>query len=247
MNCLITAGNTMTPIDEVRGITNIFSGRTGARIASEAASRGHRATLLTSRPEVVGPLDGEAADRLRVVPYRTFDDLRRLMEGDITRGDLDAVVHCAAVSDFACEGIYAPSDGTRFDPTSGHWEGSPSDGPSLVDRRARKVKSEATELWLRLVPTPKLVDQVRRAWGFRGVLVKFKLEVGLSDESLVEVAERSRRQSEADLMVGNTLEGMASWAWLGPLDGRYERIPRDDLPTRLIEAVEGLHAAGPSA
>src|SRR5262249_30726015 len=118
---------------------------------------------------------------------------------------------------------------------------------TLVDRRARKVKSGAPELWLRLVPTPKLVDQVRCAWGFRGVLVKFKLEVGLPDESLVEVAEQSRRQSDADLMVGNTLEGMAAWAWLAPLDGRYRQIPRDELPTRLIEAVERLLAAGPSA
>ncbi len=247
MNCLITAGNTMTPIDEVRGITNIFSGRTGARIAAGAASRGHRATLLTSHPEAVGPLAADAADRLRVEPYRTFADLQGLMQTHIARGDLDAVVHCAAVSDFACAGIYAPSAGTRFDPATGHWEGTTSEGPTLVDRRARKVKSEEAELWLRLVPTPKLIDQIRGAWGFRGVLVKFKLEVGLPDESLIGVAERSRLQSDADLMVGNTLEGMAARAWLGPLEGRYQRIPRDELPTRLIEAVERLLAAEPSA
>jgi phosphopantothenate---cysteine ligase (CTP) len=247
MNCLITAGNTMTLIDDVRGITNIFSGRTGARIAAGSASRGHRTTLLTSHPEAVGPLSGDAADRLRVEPYRTFADLRRLMQAHIARGDLDAVVHCAAVSDFECEGVYAPSAGTRFDPETGRWQGTAPDGPSLVDRRARKVKSDEPELWLRLAQTPKLIDQVRGAWGFRGVLVKFKLEVGLPDEQLVEVAERSRRQSDADLMVGNTLEGMTSWAWLGPLDGRYQRIPREELATRLIEAVERLHAAGPSA
>ena len=30
MNLLITAGNTLAPIDRVRGLTNVFTGRTGA-------------------------------------------------------------------------------------------------------------------------------------------------------------------------------------------------------------------------
>ena len=29
MNLLITAGNTLAPIDRVRGLTNVFTGRTG--------------------------------------------------------------------------------------------------------------------------------------------------------------------------------------------------------------------------
>ena len=41
MNLLITAGNTQTPIDRVRCITNIFTGRTGAQVALEAHRRGH--------------------------------------------------------------------------------------------------------------------------------------------------------------------------------------------------------------
>ena len=75
MNILVTAGNTQTPLDRVRCITNIFSGRTGARIAAEAAARGHRVTLLTSHPEV---LEGEPSSRdlvpvglLRHEPYLT--------------------------------------------------------------------------------------------------------------------------------------------------------------------------------
>ena len=53
MNVLVTAGNTQTPIDRVRCITNIFTGRTGARIAVEAHRRGHAVTLVTSHPRVV--------------------------------------------------------------------------------------------------------------------------------------------------------------------------------------------------
>ena len=32
MNLLVTAGNTQAPIDRVRCVTNVFSGRTGAQV-----------------------------------------------------------------------------------------------------------------------------------------------------------------------------------------------------------------------
>ena len=50
MKILVTAGNTQTPIDRVRCITNIFSGKTGAQIALEAHRHGHSVVLLTSHP-----------------------------------------------------------------------------------------------------------------------------------------------------------------------------------------------------
>src|SRR5262245_42644350 len=101
MNILVTAGNTQVLIDKVRCLTNIFTGRTGARIALDARARGHRVTLLTSRPEAVeelhsGSLPGEG---WQVVPYRTFDDLQGLMKQFVTASRLDAVIHSAAVSD----------------------------------------------------------------------------------------------------------------------------------------------------
>lgn len=46
MNILVTSGSTMTSIDKVRGITNVFRGRTGFSIATEAVYRGHSVTLL---------------------------------------------------------------------------------------------------------------------------------------------------------------------------------------------------------
>jgi phosphopantothenoylcysteine synthetase/decarboxylase len=243
MNLLVTAGNTQVPVDRVRCLTNVFTGRTGTRIALHAHGRGHAVTLLTSHPEVVAELGGAETpqDRWSVRPYRTFDDLERLMEETVPRRGLDAVVHCAAVSDYHAAGVYAPAPGTRFDPGTGRWQGTGTSPPVLVDRGAGKVKSDEPELWLRLVRAPKLIDRVRDDWRFRGVLVKFKLEVGLGDEQLIEVAERSRRHSSADLMVANTLEGADAWAFLGPLAGRYERVGRQELAARLLDEVERLH------
>jgi phosphopantothenate---cysteine ligase (CTP) len=229
MNILVTAGNTQVLIDRVRCITNIFTGRTGAAIARCAWERGHRVTLLTSHPEVVEVPPNE---RWTMRPYRTFEDLRDLMSEQVQGGGLDIVIHCAAVSDYLVAGIFAPANNAPLRP---------------LERALGKIKSDESELWLRLVRAPKLIDCIRREWGFRGLLVKFKLEVGVSDEQLLTTAERSRTQSDADLMVANTLEGADAWAFLGPLNGRYERVPRRDLAECLVQTVEQFprkHADG---
>ena len=244
MNILVTAGNTLTPIDKVRCITNIFTGRTGAGIALQAAQGGHSVTLLTSHSEAIQELADHlngAAERLEVRRYRTFDDLGAALAELVRRPGLEAVIHAAAVSDYQAAGIFAPRSDTHFRPETATWESTTAKPPALVDVSAGKVKSDAPELWLRLERTPKLVDLFRRDWGFRGLLVKFKLEAGISEERLLEIAEKSRVQSAADLMVANTLEGSGTWAFLGPIGDRYERIGRRDLADRLLREVERLH------
>jgi phosphopantothenate-cysteine ligase/phosphopantothenoylcysteine decarboxylase/phosphopantothenate--cysteine ligase len=250
---LVTAGNTQTTIDQVRCITNVFSGRTGAQIAAEAFDRGHAVTLLTSHPEV---LDSVPGVRVRqgpdwsVRPYRTFEELEALMAASITGGGFDAVIHAAAVSDYQVTGIYAPGAGTHFDRREMSWDAG-AERPRLVDATAGKVKSHHPDLWLRLQPAPKLVDRVRSAWGFGGILVKFKLEVGVTDADLLAVAERSRTQSGADLVAANTLEGMRDWAYLGAGGGGYHRVPRRDLARVLVNLIcqdgSSAPALGPDA
>src|SRR5581483_11156462 len=110
MNILVTAGNTQTPIDRVRCITNVFTGRTGAQIAARAHDRGHAVTLVTSHPEVAEAIStarprDEASWRVRT--YRTFEDLERHMAGLIAGGGLDVVIHCAAVNDYHVAGVFA--------------------------------------------------------------------------------------------------------------------------------------------
>jgi phosphopantothenate-cysteine ligase/phosphopantothenoylcysteine decarboxylase/phosphopantothenate--cysteine ligase len=236
---LVTAGNTQTVIDQVRCITNVFSGRTGAQIAAEAFERGHAVTLLTSHPEVLASVPGvraRYAPDWRVRPYRTFEELETLMAASITDGGFDAVIHAAAVSDYRVTGVYAPEGGTPFDPGEMSWAAD-AERPRLVDATAGKVKSHHPELWLQLQPAPKLVDKIRSVWGFEGILVKFKLEVGVTEAELLAVAEASRKQSGADLVAANTLEGMHDWAFLGAGDGGYDPVPRHELARVLINLI----------
>ena len=128
------------------------------------------------------------------------------METEVRRDDLDGIFHAAAVSDYLSAGVYSTDAGTTF--TGGCWLG---DEPRMVDRAAGKAgKSDEPELWLRLVRAPKLVDRIREPWGYTKLLVKFKLEVGISEAELEAIGERSRLQSKADMMVANTLEGAPS-------------------------------------
>src|SRR5947209_15500035 len=184
MNILVTAGNTLVPIDRVRCITNIFTGKTGAAIALAAHARDHSVTLLTSHPEAMAELHQKATPpngRWTMHRYTMFEELRQQMAALIEGRDLDVIIHCAAVSDYLAQGIYAAAPGTRFDLETAGWTGE-AGPPRLVDRQALKVKSHEPELWLRLVRAPKLIDQIRSPWGFGGLLVKFKLEVGVSEE-----------------------------------------------------------------
>jgi len=225
MNLLVTAGNTQTLIDKVRCITNIFSGRTGSQIAAHAFDRGHTVTLLTSHPNVLNELPSQ---RTRTKPgfvvkaYQTFDDLEDLMASAILSGQFDAIIHAAAVNDYHVVGTYFRD----------------SDDGSFMDVSAGKVKSTHQDLWIRLQPAPKLVDKIRTDWRFTGTLVKFKLEVGITDTELLSIAERSREHSDADYIVANTLEGMHEWAYLGSADEKYMRVARSELAARLLRMVE---------
>src|SRR5262245_61191300 len=238
MNILVTAGNTQVPIDRVRCITNIFTGRTGAKIAMEAYQRRHLVTLLTSEPDVLNKLGLERplpSKDWEVKEYQTFDDLQATMAKEITSGKYHCVIHSAAVSDYLAAGVYAPAKGTHFDAATHTWHGFPSE---LQYRTAGKIQSSDEELWLRLVRAPKLIDMVRSDWRFSGILVKFKLEVDVSMEELLQIAKRSRGQSNADLMVANTLEGVNEWALIGSVQDKYECVQRKELPRRLMEIIE---------
>lgn len=242
MRLLVTAGNTQTPVDQVRCVTNVFSGMTGARIAAAGAARGHPTLLLTSHPEAVSAAQAElggAEGPLTIYRYRTFDDLSRQLETQARQGGHDVIVHAAAVSDYAVAGVYSPREGSSFDSETGTWAA----GSRLADASAGKIKSSHRELWLRLTPTPKLIDRIRSAWGFRGILVKFKLEVGLSEAELRTAAEAARLHSSADLLAANTFEERESWALLGPIEGGYRKVSRAELAPQLLAAAEALHAA----
>jgi phosphopantothenoylcysteine decarboxylase / phosphopantothenate---cysteine ligase len=85
----------------------------------------------------------------------------------------DIMIHSAAVSDYEPVSIY--------------------DG---------KVKSSKKSYTIKFKPTIKIVDLVKKI-SPKIFLVKFKLEVGTTKDKLIDIAFKSMRDSNADLIVAN--------------------------------------------
>jgi len=212
---LVTAGSTRTEIDQVRVISNIFKGTTGTRIAQFFCHQQMDVTLLTSNPELI-----EYGCKLKHYKFKTFSDLKRLMENQITQNIFDIIVHSAAVSDYECVGVMAKDD-----------------QDALVEINSEnKVSSQFSELFLKLKPTDKLVDLIRTPWGFKGTLVKFKLQVGMTNEELIKVAQKSRQHSQADMIVANCLEWARKYAYIIS-ENQWSKVSRNDLAKELYGRV----------
>src|SRR6185436_6428711 len=101
MNCVVTAGPTYEPLDEVRRLTNFSTGKLGSELANFLTARGHDVVLLlgfyaTHREELKARC---------VETFTTTADLRARLEAFSTQG-VGAVFHAAAVSDFTFGGAW---------------------------------------------------------------------------------------------------------------------------------------------
>ena len=95
MNCIVTAGPTYEPLDDVRRLTNFSTGRLGTELANFLVARGHQVTLLLS---VQATYAGERRAQ-RVEVFTTTANLREKLQA-LSAKNVNAVFHTAAVSDF---------------------------------------------------------------------------------------------------------------------------------------------------
>jgi phosphopantothenoylcysteine decarboxylase/phosphopantothenate--cysteine ligase len=170
---------------------------------------------------LMGPGTVQPVDkpRLRVVRFVTFDDLHREVRDHVGSRSYDVLVHAAAVSDYR-----------------------------VADSQAGKIPSGEAELLLRLVPTPKIVDEVR-GLDPEITLVKFKLEVGRTESELLEIARRSGARSDADFVVANdlaTITETAHPAWILDRTALLAAVSTNrELAGRLIQVLSDHLQARP--
>lgn len=241
----MTAGSTLEWIDEVRVWGNIFTGQTGLAIAMELARiEGAKVELLTSNSDHALRFTHENdAQRCSAATFRTHADLRAALEERIRDHSCEGIFMTAAVADYRPAGVFEVISRDADRGAEERW----------VVRRAQaaKVKSHFGRIAVLGERTEKLIDLFRGAWGHRGLLVKFKLEVGIDASTLLDIAKASRRESDADYMVANTLEmvqGPEPGAFLINRDDVAEFVRRPELAGRLARiAADGHHASRPGA
>lgn len=115
---------------------------------------------------------------LTIKRFKFFEDLYQLMKKEISSQKYDIVIHSAAVADYIPQEFYNG-----------------------------KIKSGKENLIIRFRPTIKIVDQIKK-WDSKVFLVKFKLEVNVSEKELLKIAYTSMLSSQADLIVANDLKEM---------------------------------------
>jgi phosphopantothenoylcysteine decarboxylase/phosphopantothenate--cysteine ligase len=184
---LITAGGTREPIDSVRYIGNMSSGRTASRLADELIDAGHQVTWLGAESAVT-PQRSCAMPR-----FSSFDDLALQLQTLLAANEFDAVIHAAAVSDFSVASVLTP------------------EGDSL-DGHTGKLSSES-DLLLRLKVNPKLLNRIRSWSKNRQVhVIGFKLTDTEDLQQRYAAVKKQFDDSDVDVVVHNDLGEISSGA-----------------------------------
>ena len=221
---LVTAGNTREMIDRVRDWGNIFTGNTGYSIARALAEAGDVHLLTSNRAHLEEV--GRTPSRITASAFSSHATLEAALGGLMKSGGWDGVFMTAAVADYTPAGVFE---------VVGRRREGPDEVWRVRDAGAGKVKSTYDAIAVLGTRTRKIVDLFRTEWGYGGLLVKFKLEVGVPRDQLLRIGQASRLASGADYLVANTLdmiEGAGAGAFLLG-DGTEEWVPRAELPGRL--------------
>ncbi|MGO9199709.1 MAG: phosphopantothenoylcysteine decarboxylase [Limisphaerales bacterium] len=203
MRCIVTAGPTAEPLDQVRRLTNSSTGRLGSELASFLSGRGHEVTLLIGRQAA---WRGERRAQL-VETFTTTANLRDRLHA-LAKLPVDAVFHAAAVSDFA------------FGRT---WRRAPAG--ELSEIGAGKISSRLGVLLTELVPTPKIIAELR-GWFPNARLAGWKYEVDGDRSGVIQLAANQIAECLTDACVAN-----------GPAYGAgFGLVRRDAEPLHLADA-----------
>jgi len=180
MNCIVTAGPTYEPLDEVRRLTNFSTGKLGSELANFLTVQGHDVVLLVG---YYASYRGELKAR-SVETFTTTADLRARLEA-LSRRGVRAVFHAAAVSDFTFGGV---------------WERSETG--ELIQRTERKISTWKRPLLAELKPTPKIISELR-GWFPQAQLVGWKYELDGDRALVIDVARQQLAQNRTDACVVN--------------------------------------------
>jgi phosphopantothenoylcysteine decarboxylase/phosphopantothenate--cysteine ligase len=180
MNCVVTAGPTYEPLDDVRRLTNFSTGRLGTELADFLVQQGHTVTLLLG--EQATHRAATRAQQLQMFTT-TADLLERLKL--LSRGGVDAVFHAAAVSDYTFGRIWV---------RSGNGE--------MVEVKSGKISTRDGVLLTELMPTPKIISQLRE-WYPQAHLVGWKFEVEGGREDVLDRARRQIAECHTNACVAN--------------------------------------------
>lgn len=105
---LVTAGGTREPLDDVRYLANVSTGRTGEGIARMLAELGFDVTLDLAQSSPVVTQDIYQLHR-----FDSVQSLQDLLKSQLSQDYFDSVIHSAAVGDYTLEKFDGKLDSTE--------------------------------------------------------------------------------------------------------------------------------------
>lgn len=180
MRCVVTAGPTYEPLDQVRRLTNFSTGRLGSELVNFLAARGHEVILL------IGQLATWRGERhaTQVETFTTTEDLSARLRA-LVAVQPDVVFHAAAVSDFSFGKV---------------WQRSASG--QLTELKSGKLTTREGALLTELVPTQKIIAQLRN-WYPKAKLIGWKYEVDGDRATTVAAARSQLAECRTEACVAN--------------------------------------------
>jgi phosphopantothenate---cysteine ligase (CTP) len=181
MHCIVTAGPTYEPLDDVRRLTNFSTGRLGTELANFLTGCGHRVTLL------VGESATYAGERhaQTVKVFSTTADLQAQFKA-LAGKKVDAIFHAAAVSDFAFGRMFSREATGKLKPF----------------KPSRKISTRGGNILVELTPTPKIIAHLR-AWFPKTKIVGWKFEADGGRKSALTAAQKQLLDCATDFCVAN--------------------------------------------
>jgi phosphopantothenate---cysteine ligase (CTP) len=212
MNCIVTAGPTFEPLDDVRRLTNFSTGRLGTELANYLGARGHKVILLISETATYA---GERRTT-HVETFNTTADLREKLKA-MSSKKVDAIFHAAAVSDFAFGRIFAPDAANKLVEIKG----------------AKKISTRRGKLLVELLPTPKIISELR-GWFPKTKITGWKFEADGKRADAITAARNQLADCATDLCVVNGPAYGEGFGLLGK-KGEPAHLPN---PPSLFDAME---------
>jgi phosphopantothenoylcysteine decarboxylase / phosphopantothenate---cysteine ligase len=171
---LISTGSTIEHIDPIRIISNTSSGKMGYSLLKKAIDLELDITVVKGSTT----MDLEYTNlkdqfKFKLIEARTTEQMSDSIVGELSSESYDIIILAAAVSDFK---------------------------PKFYS--SNKITTGTHSLVIRLVPTRKIVDQVKCIQR-ETYLVAFKAEYHVSDRILLERSFQKLLDSNADMVVAN--------------------------------------------
>ena len=181
MNCIVSAGPTFEPLDDVRRLTNFSTGRLGTELANFLTARGHKVTLL------IGESSTYAGERKAqsVKTFSTTADLRAKLKV-FSGKKVDAIFHAAAVSDFEFGQIFSENKSGEFSAL----------------KASKKISTRKGTLLVELLPTPKIIAELR-GWFPKTKIIGWKFEADGARADALRAAGKQLVDCATDFCVAN--------------------------------------------